>query len=276
MDQRFRKHACVLIPLLSLVFGLLASLFPLPVGASEAEAEPTVILVVLEPGRTDTPIDLFLNAYGGTVLSDRTVVAPGTENAVSVRFTEPHGVPYSYKAYVKAELLQDGKPYDIELPLSVSVNNGSYKAFSDWFSEGDGVLVSSGSLSAGKQGSVDFSWKWAFERGDDAGDVALSALQDLSAIVRVTVLTEAELPAEETDPPAETEPATKAPTEAPTKPPRTVAPTTPAPTKPPSPGNTTPFGVDDSPVGIIVILILAAATGVALILLYKHRKTRNE
>ena len=172
MDQRFRKHACVLIPLLSLVFGLLASLFPLPVGASEAEAEPTVILVVLEPGRTDTPIDLFLNAYGGTVLSDRTVVAPGTENAVSVRFTEPHGVPFSYKAYVKAELLQDGKPSDIELPLSVSVNNGSYKAFSDWFSEGDGVLVSSGSLSAGKQGSVDFSWKWAFERGDDAGDVA--------------------------------------------------------------------------------------------------------
>ncbi|MBQ4001190.1 MAG: hypothetical protein II601_02295, partial [Lachnospiraceae bacterium] len=145
MDQRFRKHACVLIPLLSLVFGLLASLFPLPAGASEAETEPTVILVVLEPGRTDTPIDLFLNAYGGTVLSDRTVVAPGTENAVSVRFTEPHGVPYSYKAYVKAELLQDGKPSDIELPLSVSVNNGSYKAFSDWFSEGDGVLVSSGS-----------------------------------------------------------------------------------------------------------------------------------
>lgn len=276
MDQRFRKNACMLIPLLTLVLSLVLALFPVPAGAAEAEADPTVILVVLEPGRTDTPIDLFLNAYGGTVLSDRAVIAPGTENAVSVRFTEPHGVPYSYKAYVKAEILQNGAPSDAELPLWVSVNNGSYKAFSDWFSEGDGVLVSSGSLSAGKQGSVDFSWKWAFERGDDAGDVALSALQELSAIVRVTILTEAELPAEETDPPSETEPATKAPTEAPTKPPRTVAPTTPAPTKPVSPGNTTPFGVDDSPVGIIVILILAAATGVALILLYKHKKTRNE
>ena len=292
MDQHFRKHSCILITFLLLVLSLSAALFPLGALAASEEPEPTVILVVLEPGRTDTPIDLFLNAYGGTVLSDRTVIAPGTENAISVRFTEPHGVPFSYKAYVKAEVLQGGEPADLDLPLTVSVNGGEPTAFSSWFSDGDGILVSSGSLSAGKQGSVDFSWKWVFERGDDAGDVALSELKDLSAIVRVIVITEAEMPAETTEPdtteatrPPESTEATLAPvTTVPdaTRPPATTAaPKTPtkAPSRTtPSSGSRTdtPFGVDDSPLGIIVILSLALVAGVLLIILYKHRKTRNE
>ncbi len=292
--KKFFMLACLL-----LCAAALPGLHALPSRAESAKEEPTVILVVLEPRRTDTPIDLFLNAYGGTVLSERTVIAPGTENAVSVRFTEPNGVAFSYKAYVKAEVLKGGEVSDTELPLTLSANGGAYKAFSDWFSEGDGILVSSGSLSAGKQGSVDFSWRWEFERGDDAGDVALSAFSDLSAIVRVVVITEAEAPqetteAETTEAPTEmpteaptdtpTEAPTDAPTDAPTKTPTesptkapTKAPSTTAPTKPPgNPGGTTPFGVEDSPAGIIVILILAAATGIVLIILHRRKRTRNE
>ena len=262
----------------------------------EVHNDPPVILVVLEPGRTDTPIDLFLNAYGGTVLSERTVIAPGTENAVSVRFSEPHGVPFSYKVYLKTEVLRNGAPEETELPLMVRAEDGEYRPFSDWAAGGDGLLVKQASLPAGKQGSLLFSWKWDFERGDDAGDVALSTLQDLSAIVRIVVLTEAEepvtgeptteAPTEEptteapTEKPTE-EPTTDAPTEkptvAPTKPPRTDAPTTEAPTKPPKkPVDPKPFGVDDSPVGIIVVLVLAAAAGVLLIILYKKNRSRNE
>ena len=258
----------------------------------EAHNDPPVILVVLEPGRTDTPIDLFLNAYGGTVLSERTVIAPGTENAVSVRFSEPHGVPFSYKVYLKTEVLRNGAPEERELPLMVRAEDGEYRPFSDWAAGGDGLLVKQASLPAGKQGSLLFSWKWDFERGDDAGDVALSTLQDLSAIVRIVVITEAEepvtgeptteAPTEEptTDAPTEKpteEPTTEMPTVAPTKPPRTDAPTTEAPTKPPKkPVDPKPFGVDDSPVGIIVVLVLAAAAGVLLIILYKKNRSRNE
>ena len=275
----------------------------------EVHNDPPVILVVLEPGRTDTPIDLFLNAYGGTVLSERSVIAPGTENAVSVRFSEPHGVPFSYKVYLKTEVLRNGAPEETELPLMVRAEGGEYRPFSDWAAGDDGLLVKQASLPAGKQGSLLFSWKWDFERGDDAGDVALSTLQDLSAIVRIIVITEAEepvtgeptteAPTEEStteapterpteEPTTETpterpteEPTTEAPTEkptvAPTKPPRTDAPTTEAPTKPPKkPVDPKPFGVDDSPVGIIVVLVLAAAAGVLLIILYKKNRSRNE
>lgn len=278
MDQRFRKTTCILITLLLLLWGLSKAVLPVAVRAAEDHSDPTVILVVLEPGRTDTPIDLFLNAYGGTVLSDDTVIAPGTENTISVRFTEPNGVPFSYKAYVRTEIFEDGRPSEADLPLVVSVNGGEHMAFSDWFSEGDGILVSSGSLSAGKQGSVDLSWKWDFERGDDAGDVALSELKDLSAIVRVIVVTEAEIPPEESETPPESKaPETEPPTNAPTKPSPTNAPSTAAPTKSPSgPRNNTPFGVEDSPLGVIVILSLAAVAGIALILIRRHKKTRNE
>ena len=191
----------------------------------------------------------------------------------------------------------------------VRAEDGEYRPFSDWAAGGDGLLVKQASLPAGKQGSLLFSWKWDFERGDDAGDVALSTLQDLSAIVRIIVITEAEEPVTEeptteapteestteapteepteeptteapTEKPTE-EPTTEAPTErptvAPTKPPRTDAPTTEAPTKPPKkPVDPKPFGVDDSPVGIIVVLVLAAAAGVLLIILYKKNRSRNE
>ena len=278
MDQRFRKTTCVLITFFLLLWGLAKAFFPVPVQAAEDRTDPTVIQVDLEPGRTDTPIDLFLNAYGGTVLSDDTVIAPGTENTVSVRFTEPNGMPFSYKAYVKTELFEDGKPSDTSLPLVVSVNGGEHMAFSGWFSDGDGILVSSGSLSAGKQAAVDITWKWDFERGDDAREVALSELKNFSATVRVVVVTEAEAPPEETGESTESEaPETESPTNAPTKPSPTDAPSTAAPTKPPSgPRNNTPFGVDDSPLGVIVILSLAAVTGIALILIRRHRKTRNE
>ena len=265
----------------------------------EVHNDPPVILVVLEPGRTDTPIDLFLNAYGGTVLSERTVIAPGTENAVSVRFSEPHGVPFSYKVYLKTEVLRNGAPEETELPLMVRAEDGEYRPFSDWAAGGDGLLVKQASLPAGKQGSLLFSWKWDFERGDDAGDVALSTLQDLSAIVRIIVLTEAEEPVTEepteepttempTEKPTE-ESTTEAPTEKPTEEPTTEAPTerptvaptkpptTEAPTKPPKkPVDPKPFGVDDSPVGIIVVLVLAAAAGVLLIIFYKKNRSRNE
>ena len=281
MDQRIHKITFILIGLLLTGFGLSSLLFPAPARAAEDAPEPAVVQVVLEPGRTDTSIDLFLSAYGGTVLSDNTVIAPGTENAVSVRFTEPNGFPFSYKAFVRTEVLQAGVPVDLDLPLLVSVNGGAEKAFSAWSSEGDGVPVSSGSLSAGREGSVDLSWKWAFERGDDAGDVALSALRDLSAVVRVVIITESEAPADETAPSSETgAPETNAPSQAPTdtpsKPSRTNAPSTEAPSRSSGSRNTTPFGVDDSPAGIIVILVLAAVLGIVLIVLYKRRKPRND
>ena len=66
------------------------SLRPLFSLARESREAPPVILVTLEPGKTDTAIDLFLNSYDGTVLSEQNVIAPGTENSVCVRFTEPH------------------------------------------------------------------------------------------------------------------------------------------------------------------------------------------
>ena len=313
---------------LSLCVLLTAWLRPEAAESASNAPEPTIILVVLEPGRTDTTIDLFLNAYGGTVLSGNNVIAPGTENAVSVRFAEPNGVPFSYKAYLKTEVLRDGTPSDTELPLMISAEGGEYRPFSDWRAGEEGPPISAGSLTAGKQGSLDFSWKWDFERGDDEGDVELSFLSDLSAIVKVIVITEAEEPATEaptTEPPATEEPTTEAPTteeptteapttepstteepttvpsseepttEKPTEPPDTSAPSTNPPTEAPTtmvpttapakapttkaapdPGGQKPLGVDDSPVGIIVLLVIIGVAGVLLIVLHKHKKTRNE
>ena len=308
MKKLFQTAGGLAAALLALCLALSGSAPAKAMDESQKGGDPTVILVVLQPGRNDTPIDLFLNAYGGTVLSERTVIAPGTENAVSVRFSEPNGVPFSYKVYLKTEVLRGGEPSDVGLPLMILAEGGEYRPFSDWASEDEGLLIKQGSLSAGKQGSLDFSWKWDFERGDDAGDVALSTLSDLSAIVRVIVITEAEEPAppETTEEPtteaptteeattteepteatteAPTDPPTEKPTEPPTtattKPPKTSEPTTPAPTRQPGkPDEPKPFGVDDSPVGIIVILILAAVAGVLLIIIAKKNKkkgTRNE
>lgn len=248
------------------------SLRPLFSLARESREAPPVILVTLEPGKTDTAIDLFLNSYDGTVLSEQNVIAPGTENSVCVRFTEPHGTAFSYRACLKAEVLQNGTPSETRLPLLLAFENDPYQSFADWYAEGDGIQVCSGSLGAGEDGMLRFSWKWDFERGADPEDTALAALEGLSAIVHVIVITEADEPTKAT----ETETASKE-----TEPSKTAAPpkTTAAPrrtTPSDTPRNNTPFGVDDSPLGIIVILGVAAAAGVLLIIFHKHSKTRNE
>jgi len=142
---------------------------------------------------TETQVDLFRAAYGGSVLSENgrdKLLAPGTGYDYEFSLLNNGGIPLKYTVTLEVEPFGAGGE---DIPLRWRLLGEDGEPLGTWKEYGSPEsTLQQASLAVGERCAYTLQWSWAFERGDDEEDTALgneAAFGDdlgLTATIRVT------------------------------------------------------------------------------------------
>lgn len=149
--------------------------------------------------KTETAIELFQaeyrNADGAVTVKSADgshVIAPGTEGSYTFSLKNTSNASAEYQIWVEAEL--SSNMTGIPLQIRMGSDRGWLLGEKDAWEQAkslDGVTTEE-TIDAGRTAEYTIYWKWPFEQGDDAADIALgdaAVNQEMSYVVTIHTLT---------------------------------------------------------------------------------------